>query len=141
MGRVSKRRLSAAAFQRLRPWLVNIEVRRVHAAYLSVVEGKRQEEIAKEYKWSQQGVSNAVATVWKRVEQAIEAGFDPDDDTPLPGKASDIMQNPVTDGWVTATITAPSELVEKFMAEIAAYLYSQAGPHKTVIKAARRKPR
>jgi hypothetical protein len=139
MGRVSKRRLSAAAFLRLRPWLVNIEVPRLQAAYLSIVEGKPQRDIAEEYQWSQQAVSDAVAVVWKRLERAIEAGFNPADNSPQDTASADPTQYPVPEGWVTAIVVAPPELLDKFRAEIAAYKLELPESPQQVQKPTRRK--
>jgi hypothetical protein len=130
MSRVSNRRLSAAAFLRLRPWLVGIDVRRVQAAYYAMVLGRRQTDIAKEYKWTQQAVAGAVATIWNRVEEAVKAGFDPLDESPADTSA--VLDTPglIPDGWVATTIIAPPELLERFKAEIAAYIHKQ--PSETI---------
>ncbi|MEX3845562.1 TrfB-related DNA-binding protein [Paraburkholderia sp. BR10882] len=79
MGRVSTKRLSAAAFARLMPWLINLDDRRIEAARRAIVNNERQAIIAKEFGWTQQAVHNAVATVWGRFEKAREAGFNPDE--------------------------------------------------------------
>ncbi|WP_233890079.1 TrfB-related DNA-binding protein [Paraburkholderia flagellata] len=79
MGRVSTKRLSAAAFARLMPWLINLDERRIEAARRAIVNNERQAVIAKDFGWTQQAVHNAVATIWGRFEKAHEAGFNPDE--------------------------------------------------------------
>ncbi|WP_321943972.1 TrfB-related DNA-binding protein [Paraburkholderia tropica] len=79
MGRVSTKRLSAAAFARLKPWLTGLNENVQEVARRAMVEGQKQVEIAREFDITQQAVQYNVNTVWTRLEKAREAGFNPDE--------------------------------------------------------------
>ncbi len=101
-----KRRMSAHEFDPLVP-LLDISDERIAAARAVLVDDKTLEMAAAPYGWTRQSVNDAIGIVWRTRErfiaaQAISAG------AILPA------------GWELVTLVAPTHLVEKFKAEIAA---------------------
>ena len=104
-----KRRMTAEQFDAVRPLLKRMSPQRVEAARLALVDDLPLQGIADHYGWSsRQNVSDAVTSVfqaWGRFEEtrllAASGGGN------------------VPEGWETATLTAPPELLTKFRKEIA----------------------
>jgi hypothetical protein len=102
-----KRRVTAAEFDAARS-LLNISAERIEAARAAMVEGKTLQAAADRYGWARQSVGDSVNVVWKALERYREAQ-----------KAQASAGVLLPPGWEQVTLIAPSELIEKFRAEIA----------------------
>lgn len=122
-----KRRMSAHEFDPLVP-LLDISDDRIAAARAVLVDDKTLEMAAAPYGWTRQSVNDAIGIVWRTRErfiaaQAISAG------AILPA------------GWELVTLVAPTHLIDKFKAEIAADPASQPPAAATTTPAKARKPK
>lgn len=104
----TKRRMSAHEFDALRP-LLSISQDRIEAARAVLVEDKKMELVGASYGWTRQSVNDAIGIVWRTREKYIEAQT-------ISANAGAILPP----GWELVTLIAPSRLVEKFRAEVAA---------------------
>lgn len=107
MTKRSTRRMTEAEFAACLPFVKNVNADRIAAAKAALVDGESQVVIGARYGWTRQGVNICVDTLWealKRYHAAQQA-------------ASNILMPP---GWQQVTLTAPTWLIEKFRAEIAA---------------------
>jgi hypothetical protein len=103
-----KRRMTAAEFEAVRP-LLNISADRCEAAKAALVDGKTLASIAEVYGWSRQAVNDAVGIVWNTLERYHESQ-----------RATANAGALLPPGWEQVTLIAPSSLIAKFRAEIAA---------------------
>jgi len=107
---ISKRRMTAAEFDAVQP-LLHMSQDRIDAARAALVDGLTQQEIAAPHGWTRQAVNDAVTSVWNvlhgyRATQSRLAN-------------SSLLLPP---GWEQVTLIAPTELIERFRAEIATYV-------------------
>lgn len=121
-----KRRMSAHEFDPLVP-LLDISEERISAARAVLVDDKTLEMAAVPYGWTRQSVNDAIGKVWRTRERFIEA------QTISAGAI-------LPPGWELVTLAAPTRLVEKFRAEIAADAAS-VPPVATPKAKAARKPK
>jgi hypothetical protein len=108
MGAVPKRHMTATEFEAVRPFL-NISAERVEAARLVLVESSTMQLAGKQFGKSRQTVNDAVAVVWKifgRFQAAQQAQ----------ARAEGLIPS----GWEKMTVIAPSPMIARFRAEIAA---------------------
>lgn len=103
----SKRRMTAAEFEEVRP-LLKISADRCEAARAALVDGKTLASIASVYGWTRQAVNDAVGIVWATLGRYHESQ-----------RASANAGTLLPPGWERVTIIAPSRLIAKFRAEIA----------------------
>ncbi len=107
---ISKRRITAAEFEAVRPLLQHISQDRIDAARAALVDGTAHQTIATPHGWTRQAVNDAVTAVWK-VLQDYRAGQ---------SKSANVGLL-LPPGWEQVTLIAPTALIEKFRAEIAAH--------------------
>jgi hypothetical protein len=69
----TKRRMTAAEFDAVRPFLPNIREDRSAAARAALVDGETLAAVAKRYDWSPQAVNNLVNTYCKGLNRYHEA--------------------------------------------------------------------
>ncbi len=114
-----KRRLSAAEFDAVST-LLNISADRIQAARSAMVDGEGLQAIADRYGWkTKQSVGAAVAVVWKEVERYRES------------KRAELNATTLLPpGWEKVELIAPSEMVERFRAEIAEAIPHQTNKHR-----------
>lgn len=105
----AKRRVTAAEFDAVTP-LLHISRDRIDAARAALVDGMTQQAIASPYGWTRQSVNDAVTVVWRAL-QAYR--------TAQSKSANAAVLLPP--GWEQVTLIAPTELIERFRAEIAAH--------------------
>lgn len=103
----SKRRMTAAEFEAVRPFL-KISDDRITAAHHVLVGGKTLQVAANQFGWSRQTVWEAVNVVWLALQNyRASQRTTSNSGTLLPA------------GWEQVTIIAPSHLIDKFRSEIA----------------------
>lgn len=109
---ISKRRVTGAEFDAVRP-LLRISEDRIEAARAALVDGLAHQSIATPHGWTRQAVNDAVTVVWKTLQAFREAQ----------GKSTNagVLLPP---GWTQVTLVSPTFLIDKFRAEIAAYVGS-----------------
>lgn len=109
---ISKRRITGAEFDAVRP-LLRISEDRVEAARAALVDGQAHQSIATPHGWTRQAVNDAVTVVWKTLQAFREAQ----------GKSTNagVLLPP---GWAQVTLVAPTVLIDRFRADIAAYVGS-----------------
>jgi hypothetical protein len=117
----TKRRMTGLEFEAIRPYL-NISEDRENAARLALVEGQTLQGVANIYKWSRQAVGDAVAVVWRTYERYHESQR-------AAANAGALMPP----GWEQVTLIAPTHLIAKFRAEIAA-----ASPQPQAVEAVKK---
>jgi hypothetical protein len=121
----SKKRLSAADFDGLRPMLeLVMSERRLAMARMAMVEGISGAEIGRQFDVSRQGVDDAVNFVLNVVKQAQKGQ-----------QAASEAVATILPGWEQITLVTPSQLVPRFRAEIAKHL-----PKEPKVKAKRSLP-
>lgn len=103
----SKRRMTAAEFEALRP-LLNISDDRVTAARAVLVDSLTYQAVGDQFGWTRQAVGDAVGIVWRTLERYHESQ-----------KATANAGLSLPDGWEQVTLIAPSYLIPKFRGEIA----------------------
>ena len=103
----SKRRLTAAEFDALRPFL-RISAERIEASRSALVEGLPLKGIAERYGWTTQAVSDSASKVLKVMERYRESQ-----------RVSSGAATPPPPGWEQVTLIAPTHLIEQFRQEIA----------------------
>lgn len=103
----SKKRLTAAQFEMIRPRLRMTE-NRIAAARGVMVDGLAAREAAEPYGWVRQNVTDAVNLIWTTFED-YQATKEAEEDEAL-------LMPP---GWARITLIAPVELIARFRAEIA----------------------
>jgi len=103
----AKRRVSAAEFDAVRPFL-KISDERVKAARGALVEGLTLQVLGQRFGWTRQAVGDAVSTVWRTLETYRESQR-------LASSADTVLPP----GWVKVTLIAPTHLIERFKTEIA----------------------
>src|SRR5476649_1648547 len=106
---ISKRRMTAADFEAVRP-LLRISQDRVDAARAALVDGLPHQAIATPYGWTRQAVNDAVTAVWKTLQDYRAAQSK--------SANAGLLLPP---GWEQVTLIAPTALIERFRAEIATY--------------------
>lgn len=104
-----KRRMTAADFDAVRPLLKNVSKERADAARSALVDGETLAVIAERHNCSRQAINNIVTTFWDKLTDYHEAQ-----------RASANAGVLLPPGWEQVTLIAPSVLIEKFRAEIAA---------------------
>jgi hypothetical protein len=107
---ISKRRITAAEFEAIRPLLQHLSRERIDAARAALVEGTPHQAIAAPHGWTRQAVNDAVTVVWK-VLQDYRTGQ---------SKSANVGLL-LPPGWEQVTLIAPTALIEQFRAQIAAY--------------------
>lgn len=103
----SKRRMTAAEFEAVRP-LLNISDDRVTAARAVLVDSLTYQAVGDQFGWTRQAVGDAVGIVWRTLERYHESQ-----------KATANAGLSLPDGWEQVTLIAPSYLIPKFRGEIA----------------------
>jgi predicted DNA-binding protein YlxM (UPF0122 family) len=103
----SKRRMAAAEFEAVRP-LLKISEDRTNAARMALVEGKTLQSIGEKYGWTRQAVGDSVNAVWRVLERYHESQ-----------RAAANAGALLPPGWEQVTLIAPTNLIDKFRAEIA----------------------
>ena len=116
----AKRRMTAAEFEAVRPFL-NISEDRKTAAYTALVEGKTLKEIGDGFGWSRQAVGDAVGIVWNSFQNYLESQR-------ITANAGTLLPP----GWEQVTLIAPSSLITKFRNEIAAAANQEAPSNRKV---------
>ena len=101
-----KRRMSAAEFNAVRPFL-KISEDRIEAARRALVDGETLQAVGKHYGWSRQAVGDAVGVVWRAFADYRAS---------LQATAAAVGHLPP--GWDSVTLIAPNELICKFREEI-----------------------
>jgi hypothetical protein len=109
MSRARLRRMTPADFDATRALLPNVSDERAAVAREALVEGKTNEDIGARHKCTPQAVDTAVRTFWKKQEDYRESQ-----------RVSMLAGAVVPPGWEVVTLIAPSALVKKFRAEVAA---------------------
>ena len=104
-----KRRMTAADFDAIRPLLPNIREDRCAAARAALVDGETLADVAEKYGWSRQAVNTVVNTFWDALTRYHEAQ-----------RATANAGVLLPPGWDQVTLIAPTRLIDKFRAEIAA---------------------
>jgi hypothetical protein len=126
---ISKRRVTAAEFDAVKP-LLHISADRIDAARAALVDGLTHQEIASPHGWTRQAVNDAVTVVWKvlndyRTAQSKSAN-------------AGLLLPP---GWEQVTLIAPTELIQRFRAEIAMHAgVMTGGPEQKQRKSKRGEP-
>lgn len=103
-----KRRMTAADFDAIRPLLPNIREDRCAAARAALVDGETLADVAEKFGWSRQAVNTLVNTFCDALTRYHEAQ--------RTTANAGILLPP---GWEQVTLIAPSQLIDKFRAEIA----------------------
>lgn len=103
----NKRRLTAAEFDALRPFL-RISAERIEASRSALVGGLPLKEIAERYGWTKQAVSDSASKVLKVMERYRESQ-----------RVSSGLGAELPLGWEQVTLIAPTHLIEQFRQEIA----------------------
>lgn len=101
-----KRRMSAAEFNAVRPFL-KISEDRIEAARRALVDGETLQAVGKHYGWSRQAVGDAVGVVWRAFADYRESQ-----------QATAAAVGHLPPGWDSVTLIAPHELIRKFREEI-----------------------
>jgi hypothetical protein len=101
--------MTPADFDATRALLPNVSDERAAVAREALVEGKTNEDIGARHKCTPQAVDTAVRTFWKKQEDYRESQ-----------RVSMLAGAVVPPGWEVVTLIAPSALVKKFRAEVAA---------------------
>lgn len=104
-----KRRMTAADFDAVRPLLKNVSKERGDAARSALVDGETLAVIAERLGCSRQAINNVVTTFWEKLADYHAAQ-----------RATANAGVLLPPGWEQVTLIAPSALIEKFRAEIAA---------------------
>lgn len=104
-----KRRMTAADFDAVRPLLKNVSKERGDAARSALVDGETLAVIAERHGCSRQAINNVVTTFWDKLTDYHQAQ-----------RATANAGVLLPPGWEQVTLIAPSALIEKFRAEIAA---------------------
>jgi hypothetical protein len=103
----TKRRLTAAEFDAVRPFL-RISLERIDASRSALVDGLPLREIAARYGWTKQAVSDAASKVLKVMDRYRESQ-----------RVSSAAGSQLPLGWEQVTLVTPTYLIEKFRQEIA----------------------
>jgi hypothetical protein len=103
----SKRRMTAAEFEALRP-LLKISSDRIAAARAVLVDGLTYQAVGDQFGWTRQAAGDAVNIVWRTLQRYHESQ-----------KATANAGMSLPDGWEQVTLIAPSYLIPKFRGEIA----------------------
>lgn len=103
----AKRRISAAEFEAIRPFL-KLSDDRVESARAALVDGQTLQSLGDRFGWSRQSVGDAVSAVWRTVERYHQAQ--------RAAANTGVLLPP---GWEQVTLIAPSYLIDRFRAEIA----------------------
>ena len=119
----AKRRMTEADFDATRKLLKNVSDERAAAARSALVDGETLAVIAERHNWSRQAVNNVVGTFWDKLGEYHEAQ-----------RAKTHAGVLVPPGWEIVTLIAPSSLVQKFRAEIAALAHGSAGQSQQTIE-------
>lgn len=114
-----KRRMTPADFDAVRALLKQVSDDRAAVARAALVDGETLAVIAERHQCTRQAVNGAVDTFWSKLAEYHEAE-----------KAKAHAGVLVPPGWEVVTIVAPTEMIEKFRADLAA-LPSSAGAKKT----------
>lgn len=101
-----KRRMSAAEFNAVRPFL-KISEDRIEAARRALVDGETLQAVGSHYKWSRQAVGDAVGVVWRAFADYQESQ-----------QATAAAVGHLPPGWDSVTLIAPHELIRKFREDI-----------------------
>lgn len=117
----AKRRMTAADFDAARKLLKNVSDDRAAAARSALVDGETLAVIAERHNWSRQAVNKVVGRFWDKLEEYHEAQ-----------RAKTHEGVIVPPGWEIVTLIAPSALVERFRAEIAAFGSASVEEHKRI---------
>lgn len=105
--RRAKRRIISAEFDAVRP-LLNISSDRIEAARLVLVEGKTLQAVGDKFECTRQAVGDTVNVVWRTLERYHESQ-----------RAAANAGALLPPGWEQVTLIAPTNLIDKFRAEIA----------------------
>lgn len=105
----AKRRMTAADFDTVRALLKNISQERGDAARAALVDGDTLAVIAARHSCSRQAVNEVVGTFWDALTRYQEAQRTAENQGLL-----------LPPGWEKITMIAPSYLIEKWRAELAA---------------------
>jgi hypothetical protein len=105
----AKRRMTAADFDAVRPLLKNVSDERAAVAREFLVDGKTLAEVGERHQCTPQAVDTAVRTFWLKQAEWRESQ-----------RVSTHAGVVVPPGWEIVTLIAPSALVERFRAEVAA---------------------
>jgi hypothetical protein len=103
----SKKRMTAAEFEALRP-LLKISSDRMAAARAVLVDGLTYQAVGDQFGWTRQAAGDAVNIVWRTLQRYHESQ-----------KATANAGMSLPDGWEQVTLIAPSYLIPKFRGEIA----------------------
>lgn len=104
----SKRRMTAAEFEAVRP-LLNISAERIEAGRCFLVDGRTLQAVGDQFGWSKQAVHDAVGKIWLAFERHLASQR----------AEAESLSELLPPGWVQVTLAAPRGLVKKFKAEIA----------------------
>ena len=115
----SQRTVSAIEFDAVLPFLHKMGADRRDAARLVMVEGKSQTEVAEAYGWTRNNVSVIVKLVWNEIMRLRESAKASGAQLPLAAADGDAAFLPP--GFARATFVAPTELIERWRAELASY--------------------
>jgi hypothetical protein len=119
------RKMTAAEFEALRPWL-DMKEDRIKAARAVLVEGKTLQAASDEFGWTRQSSDDAVKTVLRALAR-YRISRDAEENA---GKL-------LPPGWEQVILIAPSHLIAKFRGEIdqaAPQPVKKAEPAKKLIK-------
>lgn len=115
----TKRRMTAAEFDAVRPLLPNIREDRCAAARAALVDGETLAVVAARYGWSRQAINGLVNTFYEGLTRYHEAQ-----------RATANAGVLLPPGWEQVTLIAPSSLIDKFRAEIAELAATTGGSGK-----------
>jgi len=122
MGNQTKRRLSAADFDRATPYL-RISKDRIDAARKVMVQGLPSVAVADEFGWTRNAVSICVKKVWDAFQLSKELEASHADVRVENVGSTEILPA----GWLRVTITAPKELVDRWQTELSDYAGKSKG--------------
>lgn len=113
-----KRRMNAADFEAILPLLPNIREDRCAAARETLVDGETVVAVAEKYGWSRQAMNTLVNIFCDALTRYHEAQ-----------RASSNASVLLPPGWEQVTLIAPTQLINKFRAEIAELASSSGTGH------------
>lgn len=119
MPKILHRSLTPAEFDACVPLVPQLSPERVSAARAVLVDDEKQVDVASRYGITRQAVNGSVKAMWETFQsyqtaKQIEV---------------DMTEAALPPGWRMVTLTAPSEMVEKFRSEAAAAVAAAGGKY------------
>lgn len=121
----TKRRLTQAEFDAIKPFLTTINENRQKAAEMYLVHGHTYQQAAEPFNWTRQAVFDSVNKVWEKHQEYKAA------QTIESRATSGILLPP---GWERVTLIAPSSLIASFREKIAEASNADTSQKKTRTK-------